>query len=120
VVKWEKREFDLPGWLRGRAGEPVGIPSTVWQQLQLGIFAWEPPRADKRTRTLQALRGVPVISFSRAHAEVAARLQAELKRDAIGFADFQIAAAAVTDGAELLSFNPEHFLRMRGLRLATP
>jgi predicted nucleic acid-binding protein len=55
-----------------------------------------------------------------AHAERAAKLTAEMKADTIGFADFQIAATALVDGAELLTFNTEHFSRVNGLRLAKP
>jgi predicted nucleic acid-binding protein len=49
----------------------------------------------------------------------AAKLAAELRVREIGFADFQIAAAALEDGAELLTFNREHFSRVPGLKLAT-
>ena len=56
--------------------------------------------------------------FSNRHAERAAQLAAELKLEAIGFADFQIAATALVDGAELLTFNREHFSRVPGLILA--
>jgi predicted nucleic acid-binding protein len=118
-IRWEKGEFDLPGWLSAKADEPMAIPATVWQQLQFGAFAWSPERAAKRRRFLAAIDLLPVVAFSRAHAERAAELAAELKLQQIGFADFQIAASALEDGAELLTFNREHFGRVRGLRLAT-
>jgi predicted nucleic acid-binding protein len=118
IANWEKGEFDLIGWLRSRSSEPAGIPATVWQQLWFGVFAWEPVRAGKRERTLQRLAGLPVIPFSGAHAERAAKLTAEMKTNAIGFADFQIAATALDDGAEFLTFNTGHFSRVAGLRLA--
>jgi hypothetical protein len=59
-----------------------------------------------------------VAPFTRQHAERAAQLSAALKRQSIGFADFQIAAAALVDGAELLAFNQAHFSRVPGLKLA--
>ena len=117
-VRWEKGEFDLPAWLNARAGRPIGIPATVWQQLQFGAFAWEKPRAEKRKRFLQTIGGLSVVPFSREHAERAAQLTAELKLNTIGFADFQIAATALEDGAELLTFNRQHFSRVPGLKLA--
>ena len=41
-----------------------------------------------------------------------------LKHQQIGFADFHIAASALEDGAELLSFNHAYFGRVPGLKLA--
>ena len=118
IVRWEKGDFDLPAWLTLQRGETMAIPATVWQQLQFGVFAWNPDRATKRKRFLEAIGQLPVISFSRAHAERAASLAAELKLQQIGFADFQIAAAALEDDAMLLTFNREHFKRVPKLRLA--
>jgi predicted nucleic acid-binding protein len=99
----------------GRAGS---FPPTVWQQLQFGKFAWEKPRADKRARFLAAVAAIPVTEFRKIHAERAARLAAKLKLQTIGVADFQIAACALEDNAELLTFNTKHFQRVPGLRLA--
>jgi predicted nucleic acid-binding protein len=45
-------------------------------------------------------------------------LAVDLKQETIGVADFQIAACALEDGAELLTFNLNHFQRVPGLRLA--
>jgi predicted nucleic acid-binding protein len=118
VVRWERREFDLLEWLKGRGAEAVGIPATVWQQLHYGALAWSPERSAKRRRFLEAIRQLPVVPFTRAHAECAAELAAALKHEQIGFSDSQIAAAALTDGAELLTFNQEHFGRVPGLKLA--
>ena len=59
-----------------------------------------------------------VAAFSRAHAVRAALLAAELKLSQIGFADFQIAAQALVDDAQLLTFNQAHFGRVPGLKLA--
>lgn len=118
-VRWEKGQFDLPGWLSTKGEEPMAFPATVWQQLQFGTFAWSSARAAKRRRFLAAMERLPVVAFSRAHAERAAELAAGLKLQQIGFADFQIAASALEDGAELLTFNREHFGRVQGLKLAT-
>ena len=118
-VAWEKGEFDLPAWLRARPTEPVKFPATVWQQLTYGIFAWEERRADKRSRFLQTIAAAASIAdFSERHAIRAAQITAELRQEPIGFADAQIAAIALEDNAELLSFNRRHFARVSGLRLA--
>ena len=117
-AKWEKGRFDLPSWLEARGDEPAAFPATVWQQLVFGVYAWQPDRAAKRARSLLLMGGLAVVPFSNRHAERAAQLAAELKLEAIGFADFQIAATALVDGAELLTFNREHFSRVPGLILA--
>src|ERR1041385_4735389 len=98
--------------------EPVCFPPTVWQQLVFGTFAWEPARSLRRQRHLKEF-GAPVSTFSRKHAQRAARIAADLKSYPIGIADCQIAACALEDRAELLSFNIEHFHRVPGLSLAS-
>lgn len=117
MVAWEKGEFDLPAWIEARPNDTVMFTATVWQQLMYGAFAWDPARAQKRTRMLNSL-GLGVSSFSRRHAARAARIAADLKASTIGFADCQVAACALEDGAELLTFNTAHFNRIPGLRLA--
>ena len=117
-VAWEKREFDLVAWLEKRSNEAISFPPTVWQQLVFGTFAWEPARAQRRQRHLKEF-GARVSTFSRKHAQRAARIAADLKRSPIGFADCQIAACTLEDCAELLTFNIEHFNRVPGLNLAS-
>jgi len=117
-VRWEKRDFDLPAWMARHPDEPIAFPATVWQQLFFGTFAWVPERAAKRNHYLAIVSHLPVIAFNRLHAVRAAQLAWELKLEQIGFADFQIAATALVDGAELLTFNQEHFRRVPGLKLA--
>jgi len=119
IARWEKGTFDLLIWIGQNPDEPIAFPATVWQQLTFGIFAWEPMRAAKRNRYLLLIGTVPVIPFTRSHAVQAAKLAAELKLSQIGFADFQIAATALVDDAELLTFNQAHFSRVPGLKLAT-
>jgi predicted nucleic acid-binding protein len=118
-IAWEKGKFDLASWLAERPDELIAFPPTVWQQLTFGKFAWEKSRADKRARFLSRVSAIAVSDFGQRHAETAARLAAELKLETIGLADFQIAACALEDNAELLTFNREHFGRVPGLRLAT-
>ena len=118
IARWEKGQFDLPAWLEARGGEPAAFPATVWQQLVFGVIAWQPDRAAKRRRSLLLMGRLAVAPFARNHAVCAAQLAGDLKLETIGFADFQIAATALVDGAELLTFNREHFGRVRGLALA--
>jgi predicted nucleic acid-binding protein len=118
VVRWEKGEFDLPGWLEAHHDEPAAFPATVWQQLLFGLFAWPDQRANKRARTLLGLGALSIVPFGRSHAARAAKLAGEMRLQSIGFADFQIAATALVDNAELLTFNRQHFGRVPGLRLA--
>jgi len=119
VVAWERGRFDLVAWLEARpANEPISFSATAWQQLSFGKYAWEKPRAEKRRRHLEVLSRWKIKEFGEREADRAARLAAELKNETIGLADFQIAASALEDNAELLTFNVEHFQRVPGLRLA--
>ena len=117
-VRWEKGDFDLLAWIEEHPDELVAFPATVWQQLSFGVFAWQPARAAKRARFLELVGSVPVLPFGRSHAMRAAQLASQLRNEQIGFADLQIAATALVDGAQLLSFNREHFGRVPGLALA--
>lgn len=118
-IRWERGQFDLITWLEGRPDEGVKFPATVWQQLHYGVFAWSEARSEKRSLFLSIIGAVVTVApFDRQHAERAAQLSAEMKTKTIGFADFQIAATALLDGAELLTFNQEQFARVPGLALA--
>lgn len=118
-VRWEKGQFDLPSWLLARSDEEVKFPATVWQQLNFGVFDWAQDRSEKRALFLRTIGAVAEVApFTREHAERAAELSSTLKLQTIGFADFQIAAAALVDDAELLTFNHTHFSRVPGLKLA--
>ena len=114
-VAWEKGVFDLPAWAE-RNDDIVFCP-TAWQELFFGVFGWEKARAQKRQRFLE-LVAAPIASFGKAEAERAAQIEAELKSSKIGVADCQIAACALDDDAELLTFNVDHFSRVPGLKLA--
>jgi predicted nucleic acid-binding protein len=116
-IRFEKGEFDLVAWLEDRPTDNVAFPATVWQQLLYGVHAWDPSRARKRLNSLQEL-GLPVCSFARRHASLAAQIAAELRTEGIGFSDCQIAATVIAEGGDLLTFNSRHFSRVRGLRLA--
>lgn len=121
VIRWEKGHYDLIGFLEARPDERFKFPATVWQQLNFGAFGWTAKRAQKRNLSLAVIAAVAeVAEFSGAHAERAAELAAQLKLEQIGFADFQIAATALVDGAQLLTFNTAHFSRVPGLTLAKP
>jgi predicted nucleic acid-binding protein len=115
-VAWEAGRFDLVGWL---ADEPeVAFCATAWQEMTFGVFAWESGRATKRQRSLEVFEQAAVIAFEKRHAVQAAKIEAELKSNKIGIADCQIAACALEEDAELLTFNVDHFSRVPGLRLA--
>jgi predicted nucleic acid-binding protein len=87
--------------------------------LNFGVFAWPGERARKRKHFLDTVGAVAdVATFGRAHAVRASELTAIMSTSQIGFADFQIAATALEDNAELLTFNQEHYRRVPGLKLA--
>jgi len=120
LARWEKGEFDLISWAAARPDEVLAFPAIVWQQIVYGVFAFQPDRAAKRARSLLIFGHLDVAPFERPHAIRAAELTHELRLNMIGYADTQIAATALVDNAELLTFNVEHFKRVPGLRLAKP
>jgi predicted nucleic acid-binding protein len=117
-VRFERELFDLEGWLEDHPDCYPVFTATVWHQLQYGVHAWEALRSQKRLKRLQSLN-FPVLSFGRRHAERAAQVDAQLKQTPIGFADCEIAAVALEEGAELITFNTREFGRVPGIRLAT-
>jgi predicted nucleic acid-binding protein len=118
-VRIERGLFDFDAWIENHPQAHPVFTSTIWQQLSFGIHAWEPSRSRKRESALKDL-GLPVLGFTRRHADRAAIIQSQLRNSPIGFADTQIAAVAVEEGAELLTFNISEFSRVPGLRFAKP
>ncbi|HVV00275.1 MAG TPA: PIN domain-containing protein [Verrucomicrobiae bacterium] len=116
-IAWEKGKFNLPAW--AEENDEIAFSATAWQQLFFGVLGWEAARAAKRRKFLE-LVSAPIVDFGRSQAERAASIEAQLKSHTIGFADCQIAACAIEDGADLLTFNREHFQRVPGLSLAKP
>src|SRR5437016_14114880 len=115
IVNWEGNKFDLPAYLRTRGHEPVGLSAIAWQQLWAGAEHFEPARAAKRRRFLADIfPAVRIVAFDTAQAREAAVLDGRLKMSGqqIGYADTLIAAAALAQGAELLTFNRAEFERV--------
>lgn len=114
VARWEKGEFDLPGWLANRGQEPVGVSAVVWTQLWFAAEKFDSARSSKRRRYLMAIFPfIRIVPFDTAQAREAAILDARLQTagQTIGWPDTLIAAAAISCQAELLTFNRDEFDR---------
>lgn len=100
----------------------IAIASVVWHELWYGCYRLPP--STKRT-TIEAylkevvVRTIPVLPYDQRaalwHAEERARL-AQAGRPP-PFADGQIAAVAVTNGLNLVTFNRDDYAAFQGLRL---
>lgn len=75
-------------------------------------------REERRVRDL--LAALPVLALDGAAADAAARVRRELRSrgEDVGMADSLIAGIVLAAGAELLTRNQRHFIRVPSLRLA--
>ena len=110
----------------GRVGErllstpphQVALPSSVVYELGVGILKSESPKKRKQ-QFATLLAQVTVLPFSRAEAEAAARLRAQLEEQGVGIGplDTLIAGVALANHATLVTRNVREFARVEGLRV---
>jgi tRNA(fMet)-specific endonuclease VapC len=116
----------LIDFLRGRGGgaKRVALELETRSFSTTAINAFE-LRSGARTAKQKAaidglLDAMTLLSFGPEEAQVAAELRQQLESQgqAIGMADYMIAAICVVNGGVLLTRNRKHFERVEGLKLS--
>ena len=109
---------------RGEAAKRVALELTTRSFGTTAITAFE---LRSGARTSNQLKGIdtlldamPLLSFGPEEARVAAdlRRQLESQGQAIGMADYMIAAVCIANDGVLLTRNRRHFERVEGLKLS--
>lgn len=123
VIRGEKGDFDLSGWVAAQSAEEFEVAAITVAELWHGV---ERASGLHRTRREQYLRAVlaalPVITYTEATAYYHARIWAELQRTGkmIGYYDLIVAATALERGSTVATFNKRHFAPVVGLQVIEP
>lgn len=116
----------LIDFLRGRGGAAKRVALEL-ETRSFGTTAITAFELRSGARTLKQRRGIDalldamtILSFGSEEARVAAdlRRQLESQGQAIGMADYMIAAVCIANDGALLTRNRKHFERVEGLRLS--
>ena len=123
VIRGEKGDFDLRGWVALHTKEQFAVAAITVAELWHGV---ERASGIHRTRREQYLRTVlaalPVIAYTEDTAYFHARIWAELQAAGkmIGYYDLIVAATALERGSTVATFNRRHFAAVTGLKVIQP
>jgi predicted nucleic acid-binding protein len=123
IIKGEKGNFDLGGWLDAQTGQELEIAAITVAELWHGIERATTPHRAKRERYLHAIVDrLEPIPYTEITALIHARLWAELQSsgDMIGAHDLILASAALERGSVVATFNKRHFALVPGLKVIEP
>jgi tRNA(fMet)-specific endonuclease VapC len=123
IIRNEKGNFDLEGWLTSCADEQFEIAASTVAELWHGVERATGGHKAARERYLRALLDVlPIIPYTEQTAYHHARIWAQLESSGkvIGPYDLIVAATALERESELATFNKRHFANVAGLKVVEP
>jgi len=123
IIKGEKGNFDLIGWLAAQTGQELEIAAITIAELWHGIERATASHRAKRERYLRTIvERLEPIPYTEATALVHARIWANLESsgDMIGSHDLILAATALERGSAVATFNLRHFAQVPGLKVVVP
>jgi tRNA(fMet)-specific endonuclease VapC len=123
IIRGEKGNFDLVGWLAAQTGQEFEIAAITIAELWHGIERATGSHRAKRERYLRIIvERLEAIPYTEATALVHARIWASLESsgDMIGSQDLILAATALERGSAVATFNRRHFAQVPGLKVVVP
>jgi tRNA(fMet)-specific endonuclease VapC len=123
IIRGEKGNFDLVGWLAAQTGQEFEIAAITIAELWHGIERATGSHRAKRERYLRIIvERLEAIPYTEATALVHARIWASLESsgDMIGSHDLILAATALERGSAVATFNRRHFAQVPGLKVVVP
>jgi tRNA(fMet)-specific endonuclease VapC len=123
VIRGEKGDFDLRGWVTAQASEQFEVAAITIAELWHGVERAQGVHRTRREQYLRAvLMAVPVIAYTEETAYYHARIWAEVQRTGkmIGYYDLIVAATALERGSTVATFNKRHFAVVKGLKAIEP
>jgi len=123
IIKGEKGNFDLIGWLDAQNGQDLEIAAITVAELWHGVERATAPHRAKRERYLHAIvERLEPIPYTEITALIHARLWAELESSGnmIGAHDLILASAALERDSVVATLNQRHFNVVPGLRVIEP
>ena|SRR5687768_1818998 len=123
IIRGEKGNFDLQGWVTARPEEVFEVAAITVAELWHGVERASALHRAKRQRYLQGIIAMlPVIPYTEQtayeHARIWAKFEATGKM--IGYYDVIVAETALERGSQVASFNQEHFAQIKGLKVIEP
>jgi predicted nucleic acid-binding protein len=123
IIKGEKGNFDLIGWLAAQTGQELEIAAITVAELWHGIERTTTTHRAKRERyALTIVVRLAVVPYTEATALVHAQIWAGLESSGkmIGAHDLIVAATALERGSAVATFNKRHFAQIPGLKVIEP
>ena len=123
IIRGEKGDFDLEGWLASQPDETFQIAAITIAELWHGVERAAGARRAIRAAYLQnVFQSLPAISYTAEIAHEHARIWAGLETNGkkIGDYDLIVAATALSCGCAVATFNVKHFSAVPGLTVIVP
>lgn len=122
-VATERGRFDLDSFLDAESDVSAFISAVTASELLVGVHRADPAHATRRGEFAEyVIRRFPTLPLdlrvARARATVAAQLAAS--GTPVGVLDLMIAATALADDHDVVTFDLRSFPRVPGLRVRTP
>ncbi len=123
IIRGEKGEFDLFGWLNRHPHEHFELAAITVAELWHGVERATGRRRSVREAYLETVTSLlPVIPYTEQTGHIHARIWADLEKKGllIGGYDIIVAATAVERGSAVATFNQKHFQSVKGLKVILP
>ena len=123
IIRGEKGDFDLQGWVASRARDQFEVAAITLAELWHGVERARGRRRSERESYLKKFVSVlPVLPYTDRTAFLHARLWAKLQSEGtmIGYYDLIVAATALERGSQIATFNTRHFSMVPGLTVIEP
>lgn len=120
IIRGEKGNFDLSGWLANQPEQEFEIAAITVAELWHGVERAHGEQRQRRQEYLEAIFSMlPVIHYTPDIAREHARIWAELESAGkmTGYYDLIVAATARHRKSRLATFNRRHFENIKGLTL---
>jgi predicted nucleic acid-binding protein len=123
IIRGEKGEFDLHGWVAARPDDRFEIAAITVAELWHGVERASPKHKPYRQQYVRAIiDALPVIPYTEQAAYRHARLWALLESSGttIDPHDLIVGAIALERGSAVATYNERHFAHIVGLRIIHP
>ena len=123
IIRGERSEFDLTGWLAAKPDEEFAIAAITVAELWHGVERADGIQRHRREKYLRTtIDSLQILTYTEETAYHHARIWAELATAGkmIGYYDLIVAATALERGNEVATFNKRHFAAVKGLKVIEP
>jgi len=123
IIRSERSEIDLGGWLASKPDEEFAIAAITVAELWHGVERASGIQRHRREKYLRTtIESLQILIYTEETAYHHARIWAELANAGkmIGYYDLIVAATAMERGSDVATFNKRHFGLVNGLKVIEP